>query len=562
MSTRSSFHQQLARGDAKIRLAGLGVFVGLIAGLIVCFFRFTLSRDIPFMAQGMEAENFESLHPALRFVFPIAGCLLIIIIFHFLKPAPGSMGVSYVIHKVQKFRGHMPIRNALAQFFGATIALLSGGSCGREGPAIHLGATSGSVLGYWLQLPHNSIRTLIACGSAAAISASFNTPIAGVIFAMEVIMMEYAISSFIPVIISSVSAAVITQVLFGNEAVFDIASSRMNSLWEIPYVAVLGILLGLLASIFARLLNYAGSFHQLKFSTRLLCIGVATGSLGLFIPEVMGIGYDTVNLTIQGGQSVYFLGLLLTAKLCLSAMSLGLGLPGGVIGPTLMMGGLAGGIAGALIAGFFPGSDPAFYVLLGMCSMMGAALQAPLAALMTLLELSNNPNIILPAMIIIVCSNLTYSEILRTKSVFFGTSAENHAAGQELARFLNRYAVSSIVQNNFIEVTPETPKQELESLLIQQNDWIILDQGDEDKCLIRLADLNKNLPITLSTLQAVEAAPHHPLVAVSDRATLQEALEIMQESECSYAYIYRGPKHEKTILGIITIDQIIAFYRD
>ena len=270
MSQRSSFHQLLARGDAKIRLAILGVFVGISAGLIVCFFRFALSRDIPFITGGMEAENFESLPPLLRFFFPLTGCLLITVIFYLLKPAPDSISLSYVINKVQNFRGHLPVKNALGHFFGATLALLSGCSCGREGPAIHLGATSGSAIGYWLQLPHNSIRTLIACGSAAAISASFNTPISGVIFAMEVIMMEYAISSFIPVIIASVSAAVVTQILFGNEPVFDIASTRMNSLWEIPYVAMMGFVLALIATLFVSLLTCTARFRSYKQHARLL----------------------------------------------------------------------------------------------------------------------------------------------------------------------------------------------------------------------------------------------------------------------------------------------------
>ncbi len=570
MSQRSSFHHLLARGDAKIRLAVLGMLVGIFAGLIVCFFRFALTRDIPLLTDGMEAENFESLPYLPRFLFPVCGCLLIAITFHLLKPAPDSMGVAYIINKVQKFRGHLPVKNALAQFLGATLALLGGGSCGREGPAIHLGATTGSVMGYWLQLPHNSIRTLIACGSAAAISASFNTPIAGVIFAMEVIMMEYAITSFIPVIIASVSAAVVTQILFGNDPVFAIASTRMNSLWEIPFVALMGILLAILASLFVRMFKFSAGYRNINQTVRLLGIGVLTGSVGLFIPEVMGIGYDTLNLTIAGSQAISFLCVLLAAKLMLTAISLGLGLPGGVIGPTLMMGGVAGGIMGALMTRIFPGTDPAFYVLLGMCSMMGAALQAPLAALMTLLELSNNPNIILPAMIIIVSSNLTYTEVLKSKSVFLDKRDEQHPFSKELARFLNRYAITSLVQNNFIVIRPDMEIMALDGLLKQEPEWLILDQDADNKFLIKKSEIDSRAAITRERLEDEQTLKRHRMVAISDKATLQEALEIMQEAELRYAYIVKGRGQHgssqdtihDTIIGIVSIDDIIAFYRD
>ncbi len=429
MAVKSSFHHLLSRGDAKLRLAGLGIFVGIFAGLIVTLFRFILESSLPFFADGISAENFEALQPGVRFILPIIGCLLIALLFQWLKPKREELGVAYVINKVQNFRGHLPVRHAVSQFIGASLALLSGGSCGREGPAIHLGATSGSVLGYWLNLPHNSIRTLIACGAAAAISASFNTPIAGVIFAMEVIMMEYAISSFIPVIIASVSAAVVTQIFFGNDPVFDISVTQISSLWEIPYIALMGIVIGLLAFVFVRVYRFASGFNRIDPRIRLLGIGLLTACAGWFIPEVMGMGYDTLNLALQSNLALNFLGLLLIAKLLLTAVSLGLGLPGGIIGPVLMLGGIAGAILGALVGLFSPGSDPAFYVLLGMGAMMGATLQAPLAALMALLELSNNPNIILPAMIIIVIASLTYSEVLKADLFFYSRMSPKLAAG-------------------------------------------------------------------------------------------------------------------------------------
>jgi CIC family chloride channel protein len=557
LSQEANFRNLLSRNDAKLFLAGLALLVGILAGLIVSLFRFILENGFPFISNGLAAESFESLSPVSRFLFPVIGCILISIIFHFFRPQSGSMGVSYVINKVHNFRGHMPIKNAALQFIGAILALLSGCSCGREGPAIHIGAASGSSMGHWLNLPNNSIRTLIACGSAAAISASFDTPIAGVIFAMEVIMMEYVISSFIPVIVASVSAAVITQILYGGDSIFDITSISMTSLWEIPYVAFIGILLGVLASIFVRLHKFASSYNHIDQRIRFLGIGLLTGVVALFVPEIMGMGYDTINLALQSNLAINFLLLVLLAKLVVTSVGLGLGLPGGVIGPTIMMGGIAGAIMGSFGTLFFPG-DPAFYVLLGMCAMMGATLQAPLAALMALLELSNNPNIILPAMIVIVVANLTFSEILKSKSVFLNSKDESKKYNKELSRFLNRYGVSSLISDDFVIIRPDMEIQKLEDQLKEMTRWVIIDHDEERKTLIERSNLNQeNLK---ESLNHTEQNPQ--MVAIHHLATLEEALETMQEAELRYGYIYSGKIDQPHITGIISIDDIISFYRD
>ena len=153
----------------------------------------------------------------------------------------------------------------------------------------------------------------------------------------------------------------------------------------------------------------------------------------------MGTGYDSLNDALQGQLGLSFLLVLLGVKLIVTALGLGLGLPGGLIGPSLMLGGLAGAAAGIVGEQFIPGSfsSGTFYVLIGMCAMMGATLQAPLAALMALLELSDNPNIILPAMLIIVVANITSSEIFKTRSVFHNTLEPGQSGfSPELSRFL------------------------------------------------------------------------------------------------------------------------------
>ncbi len=563
MYSREKIYTLLSRDEAKVPMAILGILVGISSGMLVNLFRFALEKPFPVFLDGLHHDDFEALPTWAHFAMPVVGCLVIGLLLHTLKPDQQRLGVAHVIDKVQNFRSKMPVRNAVMQFLTAGIALLSGGSCGREGPSIHLGATTGGAIGSALVLPNNSIRTLIAAGSAAAIAAAFNTPIAGVIFAMEVIMMEYAITGIIPIIVAAVSGTVVTQVFYGDEPVFAINSVALESLSQLPWVVLMGLVIGALASGFVRLHKAAYSFSHVDLRLRLLFIGLMTGSAAIFIPEVMGTGYDTLNDAMQGNLALKFLFTLLLAKLVVTAISLGLGLPGGAIGSSLMIGGIAGAFMGTIGEQLAPGShsSTAFYVLIGMCAMMGATLQAPLAALMALLELSDNPAIILPAMLIIVVSNLTSSEIFRTRSVFQNTlSAKQSSLSPELSRFLNRYGVSTVTSFKFIQLDPDADRETVTKRLDTNPEWAVINYPEDNKALVSRSSLLIALEKEDFSLQDMDQATQ--IIPVSMHATLLEAFETLSESKSVYGYVtLQDGGDGKSISGIISQDAIMDFYR-
>ena len=567
MQLKALTYKKLSRNDAPLQLAALGVLAGLVAGLVVNLFRLVLEAPFPALGLVEDPDDFEALPAWLRFALPVAGCLLLIVLFRFFPAANRRLGVPHVIDKVQNLKGHMPLRNGLLQFAGGAISLLSGQSCGREGPAIHMGATSSSLIGQFFHLPNNSNRVLIACGSAAAIAASFNTPIAGVIFSMEVIMMEYSIAGFLPVIIAAVSGAVVTRFIYGDAPVFQIEEVGLSSFWELPYIVLMGLVIGILASFFIAIQKYCMTFSSIDYRKRLLLVGLLTGALALFMPEVMGTGYDTLNDALRVELALPFLALLLVAKLLITGVALGLGIPGGVIGPTLMMGGLAGAIMGnignALIENY--AAQPAFYVLLGMCAMMGAVLQAPLAALMALLELSGNPNMILPAMLIIVVANLCASEFFGSQSIFqIALQQQGIKTPRTLSRLLNRYGVSSIMNTGVAVLRLDGEAPDVTAALSGEPDWIVLQRGEERRVLEarRLARrVSAGNADAAGLADAFEQAA--PLAAVSLHDTLQEAMECLQNANLDAGFVYSplGLK-QGAVLGIITSDAIIAFYKD
>ena len=217
--TLQNFRNQLASYDALPQLVALGLLSGVSCGLLIALFRFAI--DIPLGELLPEhVENFEGLSLVQRFLFPCIGGLILAIMYKYWSLIKNKVGVVHLLERLAYHQGHIPGKNLISQFIIAVVALVSGQSVGKEGPAIYMGASLSSVLGQWLRIPDNSHRILVACGCAAAISAAFNTPLAGVVFAMEVILLDYTIAGFTPIIVASVTSALVTRLIFNNEPLF------------------------------------------------------------------------------------------------------------------------------------------------------------------------------------------------------------------------------------------------------------------------------------------------------------------------------------------------------
>lgn len=443
--------RESAGGDSSsgglVELSILSVIVGVLAGLVIIALNLAL-HWLPQISIGghqylSHADAFESLAAEYRLLIPLAGGAILGLTFHWLKER-GELGIPHVIASLAKRDGQMPLTNAVVQFFAATFALLSGQSMGKEGPAVHIGAAAGSNFSDRAGLPNTATRVLVASGAAAAIAAAFDTPLAGVVFAMEVILMEYTIAGFAPVILSTVAATAVSRapaLLFG----VDYASGAelqvpeglsMQSLAELPWLVLCGLVIGAIAAGFVYTTRQFSVLGQRwPIWLRLTLAGLVTGVLGYFVPEIMGLGYDSLNELFSaqsavdgaikpldamlGTELLLLIGFLL-AKLLATAVSVGMGMPAGLIGPTLILGGIAGcllGWAGNLL---LPGaaSQPGFYAVVGMGAMMAAVLQAPLAGLLALVELTGNPDVVFPAMLVIVTAYLTCRVGLKQPAIF------------------------------------------------------------------------------------------------------------------------------------------------
>jgi CIC family chloride channel protein len=266
------FRHRLSDIDALPQLTLLGAVTGCVAGLCIVMFRYAIEMPLSYFLP-LNNDNFEGLTPLWQFGLPVVGALIIGTGFHFLDSKQRHVSIGHVLERLHNYEGRMPTINLVVQFIGGAISLICGHSVGREGPAVHIGASISSLVGQWLKLPNNSLGTLIGCGVAAAIAASFNTPIAGVIFAMEVVLMSYTIVSFIPIMMASVCGALIARAAFGNEIFLTIENIELNGLIEMPFMLIAGIVVALFATIYIKLQLSFNRYNHHPIFVRIMAAG-------------------------------------------------------------------------------------------------------------------------------------------------------------------------------------------------------------------------------------------------------------------------------------------------
>ncbi|BFM51085.1 hypothetical protein THO17_32480 [Marinomonas sp. THO17] len=397
----------------------------------------------------VEFDSFAALPVITRVLLPVSACFVLAALLHFIPKAYQSVGVPYVVERLIYHGGNLPIWNGIVQFFTAAIGLAGGLSIGKEGPAVHLGATLASVIAVRAKLSQYGIETLLACGVAGAISALFQTPLAGVLFAFEVILLEYRQRYVLPVLLSSIMATLISHYLIGPISLFTVQSFTHIMISPSLFAAclLLAAMIVSLTSVFFHVQKVAWRFHQVSVWWRFSLVALLTAVCAVYIPESLGIGYGVLNTLLSVEIMIQFLFILVIVKTVLTAVTIGLGIPGGMIGPAFVIGGLAG-VMVALIFGVAK-DELALFALLGMAAMMATCFQAPLAALVAIIELTQSSVLIVPALLVIVLSCLIIRVVCHQESIFverlkyMGMSSSINS----FRRHLRHHKVSSVAEN-------------------------------------------------------------------------------------------------------------------
>lgn len=565
----NKYRRRLTNYESVMAYSLLGILGGVASGLVVLAFELAISELSLVWGVGNRGEGFEQLPRWMLFALPAGGAAILGLAFTLLKPEDRETGIVHVLSRMHSHYGVLPLRNALVQFIGGVFGLATGQSGGREGPGVHLGGAINSLLGQWLSLPNNSLRMLIACGTAGGIAAAFNTPLAGVIFAMEVIIAEYTVVGFIPVILAAVSASAVSRSLSGHSGLVNMPTLELNSLLEIPFILLLGLLCGVAVVAFIRISRFAAQFSHWPVALRFTLAGLITGSLALWVPQIMGIGYDTLGLALNGELAITALLIIALCKLLATAISCGVGMPLGLIGPNLLIGACLGGVMGSVYHMLHPelASDPALYIVIGMGSAMGAVLNAPLAAMLAVIELTQTIGISMAAMLAIVAASLTSTGLFGQRSAHQSVLRQlrRSVPDDPLNQLLHRTDVTSSMDTRVVRVPVTLEEQDMVPLLEATPTWCLVEREGEDLYLVdgaELLDWLKQVEMESETMDLTAATIRRwTIAAVPMQATLRQAMDTMRANTAeAVSVVERSTNTGKQILhGVLTRESIEKF---
>lgn len=476
--------------DHQARLLVLGVVIGMITGLVGVGFRqlIELCANFFFSHQPERLFLIGRWWRYLVFLVPALGGLITGVALHLWLKEDEAGGVPEVMMAVSLKGGIVKIKNGLKGLLAA-ITIGSGGSAGPEGPIVEISASLGSWLGQKLQLSHSELRLLVGCGAAAGISAVFAAPLGGLFFALEIILGEFSLSSFAPIVLASVSSSVVAKTILGDQPAFQVKSAGLGSVYDIIFYMLLGVLAGLVAVGFKEMLSRTKTWFDNKQISALYkpaLGGLAVGLFGLVLPQILGEGYNVVTSAMNGNIIWWLLLLLLAGKMVSTSITLGSGAPGGAFAPSLYIGSMLGAAFGQIVSFILPGQAAlaSTFALTGAAGVVAGALNAPITAGLIIFEVSGSYKVILPAMIVVSVAAVV-SNRFKKGSIYTSGMIKD---GLPVDRFRNYSHLSNILcrqvmKREIIVAGPQTRLVDIYKIL-SRSDQQIVPVSDSDNHLL------------------------------------------------------------------------------
>ena len=398
----------------------LAVIVGAAGGFGAVGFRYLISI-FQTLAYGGENDLLQlvvNLPWYYRVTVPVIGGLIVgPLVYFFAREAKGH-GVPEVMESVAIKGGVIRKRVVVVKTLASAISISTGGSVGREGPIVQIGSAIGSALGQFMKVSADRMRILVGCGAAAGIAATFNAPIAGSMFALEIILGDFGLATFSPIVISSVVATAVSRAYLGDTPAFIVPVYELVSAWELPMYLFLGLFCALVGITFTKTLyRIEDLFDEIKFPEYLKGIigGLFLGVASLVFPQILGVGYGAIDMALMQQMAWWLLLVLVPAKILATSITIGSGGSGGIFAPSLFLGAMAGGVFGAGVHQLFPNitASPGAYSIVGMGAVVAATTHGPLAAILILFEMTGDYKIILPLMLACIIAAIASGQLLR-----------------------------------------------------------------------------------------------------------------------------------------------------
>jgi CIC family chloride channel protein len=567
----STFLRQLhdaLRQTEQVYMVLVAVVIGLLGGLCAVGFRL-LIQLLNRVAWGEGQYTLEYLYNLpfwWKIAAPAVGGLIVgLITYRFAREARGH-GVPEVMEAVALKGGRIRPRVVIAKMFASGISIASGGSVGREGPIVQIGSALGSTIGQWLKIDPRRLRTLVGCGASAGIAATFNAPVAGALFAVEIIVGDFGVSQFSPIVISSVAGTVVSQHFLGDFPAFEVPAYSFVHAFELFAYAALGLLAAVVALVFVRTLYAAEDlFDRVPIfpPVRTLVGGAMIGIIGIWLPQVFGVGYEAINEALHGSMVWKFMLLLVVFKIVAVSLTIGSGGSGGIFAPSLFIGAMLGGAVGTVVHTVWPASTAGAgaYALVGMGAVVAAGTHAPITAILIIFELTGSYEIILPLMISCIIATLLATRMQKA-SIYtlklLRRGIDIHK-GKD-ANVLQSVSVREEMRSEVVTVSPDAQLVVLLSRFIEHpGSTLFVTDEDEDLLGIVTADDIRPIMREAESLEALVIAEDVMVVrdfpTVSPNDTLAHVMKYLGSYRGEVAVMEQG-----RLVGAIWPGDVIERY--
>lgn len=393
----------------------LAVIIGLIVGLIA----FEYANLINWFSLNLYKKIMNDINVPryLLILLPSLGGLISGLLIHFGSITAKGHGIPAILSSIESKKNFLSARDLIVEGLASAFTISSGGSAGRIGPVIEIGAGIGDIIGQKFNFHLDLYQTVLGCGAAAAISSIFNAPLGGIMFVIEILYKRLEITRLSMIVISSISADAFIRSLSGNQPIFQLPDFQVDYFFEYILYIVLGIILGILAYLFIKLLYHVSNFNDklsIPFWLKPGIGGLITGIIAYNIPEVMGTGLSIISDALNGKYIITTLFFITLLKIVATSFTLGLGGSGGIFAPGLLIGTSSGIIFGSLIKIIFPYLNilPISYGLVGMCGFISGVIHAPLTGVLIIFELTGNYGLIIPLLLVSVISSTVAKRLL------------------------------------------------------------------------------------------------------------------------------------------------------
>ena len=543
-------------------------FLALVVGVVVAVATVGLIELIGLVqligfgrSSEIEFASIASTAPDWRVVLaPTIGGLVVGTTIYLL-PGRRYHGVADVMEACAFNSGRMGVRSGLGAAFAAGVSLGVGAPLGREGPAVHIGASISAWAAEHLGLNRSQSLALLGCGAAAAVTTSFNAPIAGVLFALEVIVGYYTLRVFAPIVVASLAAVVVRDQFFGSDALFLIPEYSLQSLWELPLFALLGVVGAVLIRFFIVLVSgceKGWAFTGIQAWARPAVAGLLIGLVAIKYPEILSVGYEPVDLVLREKMLVADIVMLLLLKTLGTAIALGSGFAGGVFSPSVFIGAMLGGVCWFFL-GLLPFaelSSQAVYSIVGIAGVASAMLGAPISTVLIVFEVTRSYEVTVAVMLAAAFAS-TVMQLGKHSSFFrwqLSKRGVNISAGRDVS-VLMTHTIANLVSQRFTRVGPLTQLKQVESQLglERRRIAIVMDENNRFAGSINLREL-VGFSLEHGPDRPISEYARETTISVTPATNVVAALQMMAEHDIEYLPVVSqsgAPGKESEFLGLI-----------